>query len=81
MKGERKFLEFNGIKIGFVITGSFSNFRIIIDKMKILAQQNAEILPIMSFISYNLDSKFGKAKDFIKEIEGITRKKIIHTIE
>ena len=34
----------------------------------------------MSFNSYNLDTKFGKAKDFIKEIEQITQNKIINTI-
>ena len=35
----------------------------------------------MSFNSYDLDTKFGKAKDFINEIEKITGKKIIHTIQ
>ena len=35
----------------------------------------------MSFNSYNLDTKFGKAKDFVDKIEEITKKKIIHTIE
>ena len=35
----------------------------------------------MSFNSYNLDTKFGKAKDFIKEIEEISEKEIIHTIQ
>ena len=35
----------------------------------------------MSFYSYNLDTKFGKAKDFIKEIEEICGKEIIHTIQ
>lgn len=35
----------------------------------------------MSYNSYNLDTKFGKAEDFINEIENITGKKIIHTIQ
>ena len=74
-------MEFNGLKIGFVITGSFSSLKKTIEKMKILIQQKGEIIPVMSFNSYNLDSKFGKAKDFIKEIEEISGKKIIHTIE
>ena len=41
----------------------------------------ADILPIMSYNAYNLDTKFGKASDFINEIESITEKKIIHTIQ
>lgn len=39
------------------------------------------MIPIMSYNSYNLDTKFGKAKDFIQEIEEITGKEIIHTIQ
>ena len=73
-------MELKGIKIGFVLTGSFSAFKKVIPKMKELIKQEAEILPIMSFNSYNIDTKFGKAKDFVKQIEEITSKKIIHTI-
>lgn len=49
--------------------------------MKKLIEKGAEILPIMSYNSYSMDTKFGKAKDFIEEIENITNKKIIHTIQ
>lgn len=42
---------------------------------------DAEVIPIMSYNAYNLDTKFGKAEDFINEIEEITGKKIIHTIQ
>ena len=74
-------MELKGIKIGFALTGSFCTFKKVIPKMKELINQVAEIIPIMSFNSYNLDTKFGKAKDFIKEIEELTDKKIIHTIQ
>lgn len=74
-------MELKGIKIGFALTGSFCTFKKVIPKMKALINQGAEIIPIMSFNSYNLDTKFGKAKDFIKEIEELTDKKIIHTIQ
>ena len=73
-------MELQGLKIGFVLTGSFSSFQRVIPKIIELVKQEAEILPIMSFNSYNIDTKFGKAKDFIKQIEEITSKKIIHTI-
>ena len=66
-------------KIGFVLTGSFCTFSKTIPKMKELIEKGAEVIPIMSFNSYNLDTKFGKAQDFINEIEEITGKKIIHT--
>ncbi len=69
------------MRIGFILTGSFCTFSKVLPKMKELIKKGAEIIPIMSFNSYNLDTKFGKAKDFIDEIEEMTGKKIIHTIQ
>ena len=75
-------MELYGKKIGFVLTGSFCTFRKTIPKMKeLIEKEGADIIPIMSYNSYNLDTKFGKAKDFISEIEEITKKEIIQTIE
>ena len=74
-------MEVKNKKIGFVLTGSFCTFKKTIPQMKKLKNYGADIIPIMSFNSYNLDTKFGKAKDFIKEIEEICEKEIIHTIQ
>lgn len=41
----------------------------------------AEVLPIMSDHAYELDTKFGDAKTHIDEIEKMTGKKIIHTLQ
>lgn len=73
-------MEVKDKKIGFVLTGSFCTFRKTIPKMKELIQKGAEIIPVMSYNAYSMDTKFGKAKDFIEEIENITGKEIIHTI-
>jgi len=70
-----------GKKVGFALTGSFCTFEKTIPQISKLIEEGAEVLPIMSFSSYNIDSKFGKAQDFINKIEDITCKKIIHTIE
>lgn len=68
-------------KIGFGFTGSFCTFRKTIDELKKLSKiNNISIYPIMSFNSFNLDTKFGNAVDFEKEIEEITNNKIIRTI-
>lgn len=74
-------MEVKSKKIGFVLTGSFCTFKKTIPQIKKLKNLGADIIPIMSFNSYNLDTKFGKAKDFIKEIEEISEKEIIHTIQ
>ena len=62
------YLDVKGKKIGFVLTGSFCTFQKVLPKMKELIKKEAEIVPIMSFNSYQLDTKFGKAEDFINEI-------------
>ena len=57
-------MEIKGKKIGFVITGSFYNFRNIIKQMKKLKELEADILPIMSYNSYNLDTIAREIKKF-----------------
>ena len=74
-------MNFDGIKIGFILTGSFCTFTKTIPKIKELVKNKAEVIPIMSFNSYNMDTKFGKSKEFVDEIERITNKKIIHTLQ
>ena len=74
-------MRFENLKIGFILTGSFCTFNKVIPVIKELKEMGADILPIMSYNAYNLDTKFGKASDFINEIELITEKEIIHTIQ
>lgn len=74
-------MEVKDKKIGFVLTGSFCTFSKTIPKMKELIDKGAEVIPVMSYNSYTMDTKFGKASEFIQQIENITEKKIIHTIQ
>ena len=74
-------MEVTGKKIGFVLTGSFCTFSKTIPKIRELVKKGADVIPIMSYNSFNLDTKFGKAKDFRNEIQEITGKEIIHTIQ
>lgn len=73
-------MELVGKKIGYALTGSFCTFRATIQEMEKLVKLGCQVFPIMSFHSYTLDTKFGKAADFIEEIETLTGNKIIHTI-
>lgn len=65
-------------RIAFGITGSFYSIEKTIPQIKKLMQEGAEIIPIMSFNAYNFKEKSQK---IIEEIEAITGKKIIHTIQ
>ena len=66
--------------IGFAMCGSFCTFSKAIAQMKKLIEQGYDVLPVMSQNASLTDTRFGKAKDFMKEIEEITNKKIINTI-
>nr|WP_317358358.1 dipicolinate synthase subunit B [uncultured Tyzzerella sp.] len=74
-------MDLQGINIGYALTGSFCTFRETINQMKSLIDLKANIYPVFSFNSQNIDTRFGKAKDFMEEIEEITKNKIIKTIE
>ena len=69
-----------GKKVGFALTASFCTFEKTILQISRLIEEGAEVIPIMSFNSYIMDTKFGKAKEFIEKIEKITGEKIICTI-
>lgn len=73
-------MDIKNKKIGYIFTGSFCTFSKSIPIIKELKKLGADIIPIMSYNSYELDTKFGTSSSIIKEIEEITNKKIIHTI-
>ena len=66
-------MKLEGKRVGFVMTGSFCTFRKTIEQLERILEENAEVLPIMSYNAYNLDTKFGKAQDFIEEIQKLAR--------
>ena len=70
---------FNNKNIGFALTGSYYTFKRTIPYIKKLVDYGANIVPIMSFNAYNINTRFGKSKDFIEKIEMITSNKIINT--
>lgn len=69
-------------KIGFAITASCCNFaetKAVLEELK--ENGVSEILPIVSFSSKNINSRFYKGKDYIEMIEKTTNNKVIDTIE
>ena len=74
-------MNVEGKNVGFALTGSFCTFNKTIEQIKKLVDNGANVYSIMSFNSYKIDSKFGKADDFKEKIIKITGKQIINTIE
>lgn len=65
---------------GYALTGSFCTFKKTVEQIRKLSESEVNIIPIMSFNAAGLNTRFGKAKDFIEEIEKITGNKVIATI-
>ncbi len=70
----------NKVRVGYAMCGSFCTIEKSIEQMKNLIDMGYEVIPIMSKNLYETDTKFGKAKDIIDEVESICLKKIINEI-
>lgn len=68
------------ITVGFALCGSFCTFSKVIPVLRTLKEEGFDILPIMSEAAYTIDTRFGKADDFIAQIQDICGHPIIHTI-
>ncbi len=65
---------------GFAMCASYCTFRSVIDEMRKIRQLGYELLPVMSYNASETDTRFGRAADFVWEVEDICGKKIINTI-
>ena len=69
------------IRLGFAVCGSFCTHKLVLPQLKILKSEGYEITPIFSEIVYTTDTRFGKAQDFIANVEEICQNKCIHTVK
>lgn len=69
------------LKVGYAMCGSFCTLKRAVEEIKVLKEKDFDIYPIMSPITYSTDTRFGKASDFISEVEEICGKKIISTVK
>lgn len=68
------------LTVGFAITGSFCTYEKIKEVLRVLIKQNLHVIPIFSDEARSLDTRFGKAEDFVKEVREITGEQGICTI-
>lgn len=74
-------MKLEGKKIGFAMCGSFCTFSNCFTALENLLEKGCEIIPIMSFNAYTIDTRFGKAEEHKKRLEEMCGREIIHTIE
>lgn len=68
------------ITVGYAFCGSFCTIKESLQELRNLKAKGYNLMPIMSEIVYNTDTRFINSKDLIKEVEEICENKIIHTI-
>nr|MDD6336731.1 dipicolinate synthase subunit B [bacterium] len=73
-------MNLEGKTVGFAMTGSFCTLSRALNAMRQVAQAGAEIIPILSPIVYESDTRFYTANRLKEEIAVITPHPIIHTI-
>jgi dipicolinate synthase subunit B len=67
-------------KIGVAMTGSFCTYEKIWQELSNLVAEGAKVRTVFSYNAQTLDSRFGKAEDFLKKAEEITGQSPITTI-
>ena len=73
MKGLEK------VKLGLALCGSYCTYSKVIAAAKDLAEKY-DLTALMSETAAGTDSRFGEAEDFIKQLEALTGKAVIRTI-
>ena len=65
---------------GYCFCGSFCTLERSFSALKQLVNSGVDILPIVSDRVYSTDTRFTRAEDFIKKVEDLTGKRVIHTL-
>lgn len=68
------------MKLGVVITASFCTLKKVLVVLKSLKDAGYDMYPVLSNKVIDYDTRFGKAEDFINEVEIITGKKVVKDI-
>lgn len=79
-KGGTELTDFKGMKIVYVMTGSFCTFNKSFEQMKKLVELGADVQPLMSYNASSTDTRFGTAQENIKKAETICGKRVISDI-
>ena len=70
-----------GKRLGFAMCGSFCTFSHCFEVLEGLLKSGWEIIPIMSYNAYSIDTRFGKAAEHVKRLEEMCGREVIHTID
>lgn len=67
-------------RVGFALCGSFCTFSTAISTLEAVNARFGDVTPIVSEASGTLDTRFGTAHDWLREMERICDKRVIDTL-
>ncbi len=73
-------MSLKGKRVGVALTGSFCTYEKVFRELQKLTDEGAIVQTIFSDAAQTIDSRFGKAEDFMKKAEEITGNKPLLTI-
>ncbi len=68
------------LRIGYAFTGSFCTFDASMGALQQLVEAGCQVTPIFSHNACTIDTRFGRAQDFVAQAENLCRRQAITTI-
>lgn len=69
------------VRLGFAMTGSFCTFGAVLEQLRQLSRQGRwDLYPILSTAAYTMDSRFGRAEQWIETLEQLCGRPVWHEI-
>ncbi|MBO8125915.1 MAG: dipicolinate synthase subunit B [Firmicutes bacterium] len=73
-------MDLAGVKIGFALTGSFCTFGRVFPQIERLLELDAEIIPIVSKVVRETDTRFGPASCWLDRLQSLTGRAVLSEI-
>jgi dipicolinate synthase subunit B len=73
-------MQLTGVKIGFGLTASFCTLEPVLQQIERFTREGAEIYPIMTREVATVDTRFGKAREWMDRLTRITGKQVMMSI-
>ncbi|MDQ0230479.1 dipicolinate synthase subunit B [Metabacillus malikii] len=73
-------MKLTGKRIGFGITGSHCTYEEIYPQIKVLLDEGADVIPVVTFTVKNTSTRFGAAGEWVEKVEKLTGNKVIDSI-
>lgn len=73
-------MDLRGKTVGIGLTASHCTFEEVIPAIQQMVQDGIRVIPVVSYSLQNTDTKYGKAKDWMRKLEEITGEQLITNI-